>query len=260
MTALDILSPTAMSQGFDYSTMPDDVASEARAIAERVLRRNKKMMEAAVETGRDLLRVRDSLERGLFNKWVEQECGIPSSTAYRWINVAERLADKLPTVGKLPPTVVYALAAPSTPAPIREEVVQRLEAGEEIAPASILSTISDARKAEEIAKADAKLTEEQRRKKAQKEKRQKRDREKEEAERQRQREAEKAKRLRQWQAARTASALITNMLGDRLGDLAELLEEADVRDVANLVLMAAGRGANEWWQQRLRWDGINPDD
>lgn len=53
-------------------------------------------------------------------------------TADRFMNVAQELGGRCSSVQHLSPTVLYALAAPSTPDAIVEEVVERAAAGEKI--------------------------------------------------------------------------------------------------------------------------------
>lgn len=50
------------------------------------------------------------------------------ATAYRFMQAAESMGSKLITEISLPAAVLYALAAPSTPEPIREEFMREAEA------------------------------------------------------------------------------------------------------------------------------------
>jgi hypothetical protein len=49
-------------------------------------------------------------------------------TARRFMSAAEMVEGKSPTVSDLPPTVLYALASPSIPEPIREDFMREAEA------------------------------------------------------------------------------------------------------------------------------------
>ena len=80
--------------------------------------------ESIIEVGRELSDQQSSMGRGNFLTWIEAEFSMSQSAAYRFMDVHKRLGDKLPTVGSLAPTALYALAAPSTPEPVRTEVVE----------------------------------------------------------------------------------------------------------------------------------------
>lgn len=149
---------------FDYSEMDEDTATEARAAVERYRSRSKAYL---IDTGRDLLVVKEGTEHGLFLKWVQEEMRMEPRSAQRAMNVAAVLGPKSDTVSYLPPTILYALAARSTPAPLREEIVQRLEAGEPLTAKSIDRHLRDARVDARQAKRDAKLSPEERKRQAQ---------------------------------------------------------------------------------------------
>lgn len=53
-------------------------------------------------------------------------------SAQRFMSVAENLGDKSVTVSHLHSKVLYALAAPSTPQEVRDEVIEKAEQGESV--------------------------------------------------------------------------------------------------------------------------------
>ncbi len=63
------------------------------------------------------------MAHGHFLTWVDAEFGMSDQTARRFVHAAEAFGDKVNTVLNLPPTVLYALAAPSTPDEVRDNVV-----------------------------------------------------------------------------------------------------------------------------------------
>lgn len=89
------------------------MAASARAAAERIRGRMQLAAESIIEVGRELIEQKRQLGHGNFLPWIDAEFGMSQDTAGRFMSVAERFADKLPTVGSLPPTALYALAAPS---------------------------------------------------------------------------------------------------------------------------------------------------
>ena len=156
---------------FDYSLLPDDVANEAKEVAAEFRAFEARTVEGLAEIGRRLIRVRDRVERGKFLRWVEAEFPNAKSTAYRMMDVAENLAsDELPTMGSLPPTTIYQLAAPGTPAPLRQGIIARLKSGERIPPPQIKHMVREARKADRKAKEEARLSPKEKKKRGEREK------------------------------------------------------------------------------------------
>jgi hypothetical protein len=77
-------------------------------------------------------------QRGEWNAWLEQEFAWEEITARRFIGVYE-LAGKAGNFSDLsvPVSGLYALARPSTPGPVRTEVIQRAESGERFTHAQV---------------------------------------------------------------------------------------------------------------------------
>lgn len=83
------------------------------------------VIEGAVEIGKDLIEQKSSLGHGSYMKWIETEFQWSQSYADKFVHVARTFGDKLPSISNLGATALYALAAPSTPEPIREQVLER---------------------------------------------------------------------------------------------------------------------------------------
>lgn len=147
---------------FDYAALPVDLADEARQTAGRIRLRHQQHVAAIIETGRDLLSIKDRLGHGNFGPWLEAEFGWNERTARRYMMAATEFGDKTDIVSDLPPTALYKLAAPSTPEPIREEVIQRLEAGERLGLKEVEDRLWLAREADKKAREEARLTPRQR--------------------------------------------------------------------------------------------------
>jgi hypothetical protein len=90
-----------------------------------------------LETGCDLTRMKERLGHGKFLKWIDAEFAITPRTAQKYMNAADVFSGKYELVSHLPPSIIYDLAAPSTPPHVRDEILQRLETGER-PPASII--------------------------------------------------------------------------------------------------------------------------
>src|SRR3954468_22175338 len=80
--------------GFDYSTIPADVAKEARAVAARINERNRAAQAAILETGRDLLAIKERLEHGRFLAWIDAEFGMTPRTAQNYMQAASEFGAK----------------------------------------------------------------------------------------------------------------------------------------------------------------------
>lgn len=144
-STLDLLpldNPPPAATGFDYEQLDDAAANEAKAVVERYRERQKAYV---IDTGRDLLAIKARLEHGLFLDWVQAELGMTPRSAQRAMNAANVLGTKSDTVSYLPPTVIYELAAPSTPPLILAAVLHRIEAGEPIPAEKVLHEIREGR-------------------------------------------------------------------------------------------------------------------
>ncbi len=139
---------SALTTGFDYSVLPADVASFAREVASRVRSRHQATVAGLIETGKDLILMKERLGHGNFLRWIEDEFQMSDQSARNYMNAADAFGSKSKTVLDLPPTVVYALAAPSTPEPVRQSVFAKYEAGERIEASAVKIMVREARAAE----------------------------------------------------------------------------------------------------------------
>jgi hypothetical protein len=117
---------------FSYSSLPTDKAASARAAAERIRGRMQLAAESIIEVGRELIEQKKALGHGNFLPWIEAEFGMSRQTADNLVHVANVYGDKLPSISNLAPTALYALAAPSTPPEVREQVEERAAKGEKV--------------------------------------------------------------------------------------------------------------------------------
>lgn len=117
------------TRSFDYNLLEASKRLHIQTMAEDIRIRMKRTAEDIIAIGRDLIEVKSELDHGLFQKWLQAEFEMSDSTATKFMQVATRFADVLPKSVKmtnLPATVLYSLAAPSTP----DEVVQQVLSGE----------------------------------------------------------------------------------------------------------------------------------
>ena len=64
-------------------------------------------------------------DEGGFEGWVAKRLRIKRSTAYNLLTVHERFGESVQNLDTLPRTVLYLLAAESTPDDVREEAIER---------------------------------------------------------------------------------------------------------------------------------------
>lgn len=181
------------------------------------------MVADIIETGRDLISIKEKLGHGHFLAWIEAEFGMTRQTAWNMMNAAIQFGGKCPTVLHLPPAALYALASPSTPAPLRERVVERLEAGEPLNPAEVKVEVREAKQAKQAerrAREDAKRSPEDRKKKEAAKRREGRERERARADRD-------AEWLRKEEGAERTAAFLQDRLGDEAVNLITMVRETD---------------------------------
>lgn len=145
---------------FDYAAVSPKVEAEVRAVAQRIRVRHQQHIEAMLETGRDLLGVRDSLPHGRFGAWLSAEFGWAERTAQNYMQAARTFGDKSAIVADLPAKTVYEIA--SAPDAVKQEVIAKLDAGEKLDPGAVRSSIREAREKEKKQAALAKLPEKKR--------------------------------------------------------------------------------------------------
>jgi hypothetical protein len=138
MSASEILP---LQTGFDYSALSAEIRTEAQLVADEI---KKRMRGAVIEVGVALARIKDRLEHGQFGKWLVAEFGMTERTAQNYMSAAA-LASKCETVSVLRPKTLYLLAAPATPEPVRQAVIDRFNAGEVIPDLAIKEMVNDAR-------------------------------------------------------------------------------------------------------------------
>jgi hypothetical protein len=152
--------PPAIKQGsFDYSKLDEPgLAEQAQATARRIKDRLK---TSFVDTGNDLIEIKDKLGHGRFGPWLEHECIMSVRSAEECMSAA-RLATKYAVTAYLPPTTLVALASPSADPDVRKQVLDDVQAGNPApAPAIVKEMLAKARTAKKISEAAQKKSPEQ---------------------------------------------------------------------------------------------------
>ena len=118
---------TEVALRFDYGQLDPKVSARVVEAVDRIRSHGRAAAESVIEIGKELLAVQKVLtDDRRFLAWIGAEFGWSKSTAYNYMNVARQF----PTVGNDLPAVdlktLYLLAAPSTPAWVRQ-VAQKNE-------------------------------------------------------------------------------------------------------------------------------------
>lgn len=130
-------------ESFDYGLLKpaereavQEHTGEIRSLARRAA-------EDVVEIGQRLTEVKGVLGHGQFGTWVNCEFGWSYPAAARFMQVAEAFKSINLRDLQIAPSALYALASGSTPEPIRQEFIQRAEAGEPIARKDVLARVQE---------------------------------------------------------------------------------------------------------------------
>jgi hypothetical protein len=132
--------------------LPATLAEQLASVAERVRSRVKSMSCDIIGIGYELLAVKDRIPHGRFLDWVEAECNLSRRHAQLVMRAAQWAQGKNEIVSLLEPTALYALAAPSTPETVRQEVLSDLENGHTPAPKAVKRMIRAAKVREPTAR------------------------------------------------------------------------------------------------------------
>jgi hypothetical protein len=145
MTVIGSEEVAIIVEPFDYSAL--DETQQALILEQRNLIQVHVRQECLhiIEIGRALLTIKESLPHGQFGKWLRAEFGWSDRTARNYMNAAKEFGDKTEIVADLEPTALYALAAKSTPEDIREEFLEKIEAGIPLQAADVRSAVAEAK-------------------------------------------------------------------------------------------------------------------
>ncbi len=92
----------------------------------------KSAAESIIAVGLALKRQKERLPHGMFLPWIEAEFGMTHKTATNFMNVASHYEGKVEMISTSAPTVLYELAAPSTPQSVREQVEELIVDGQKV--------------------------------------------------------------------------------------------------------------------------------
>lgn len=210
--------PIESGAGFDYDALDAVTAERVRSSAEQIRSSAKCIGSLIIAIGVGLNEVKGLLDHGQWLNWLDVEVNLSERTAQRYMQSAV-LEAKSDTVSLLPPTTLYAITAKSTPVPVRDAIVERLEAGERLGDDDIRDLIANGKRAAKLDRYEAKLPVDKRKRLQAKRVREQRGRE-------RAREEWSAREARQAEAKASIIELLQERLGKNMLDFLDLLETA----------------------------------
>ena len=120
-------------------------ATELEEAAQRIKLLCRKATEHAVEIGRELLRVKESLPRGAFVKWVGKACEFKIRTAQDLMKIAREADSNAKLVALMVPSTLRVYLSKTTPSTVRSSILKRLENGEYVSRNELYSEASGAK-------------------------------------------------------------------------------------------------------------------
>lgn len=132
---------------FDYSRLDSRIASAARESAASIRKLNECAKMAVVEIGKHLIEMKEVLGHGNFLPWIESEFRWSERAARNFMQVAEAFKSAKFADLAIDTSALYVLAAPSTPEPVRAQMIERAEAGERITHSMARSAVNSAKAA-----------------------------------------------------------------------------------------------------------------
>lgn len=121
-------APPAVSPafGFDYTGVSSAIAREAEEVAERI---RSRLRVSIIDTGKDLLSVKDKLDHGKFGRWLRFHFSMTERTAENYMNAARAFESAPLVIDVLPANTVYKLAAKDIPAATRQSIIDEIAGG-----------------------------------------------------------------------------------------------------------------------------------
>jgi len=127
--------------GFDYADLPND---EERQFIQRqatlIRDLGRRTAESVMAIGKALTEVKERLLHGTWLPWLTAEFGWSDRTARHFMEVYEKFKLENFSDLQIDPSALYLLAAHKTPAPVRQELMQRAKSGERITRKAVAET------------------------------------------------------------------------------------------------------------------------
>jgi hypothetical protein len=121
----------AMTKTFDYGAVGTDIAQKLQGIVNTLKNRFQRSSDEVIGTGRLLLEAKKVLGHGRYLKWLDDEIGLPRSTAARLTRTASLFRGVTPNaLGRIEVTAMYLLSCDRCPQHLREWILEQAEDGD----------------------------------------------------------------------------------------------------------------------------------
>ncbi len=117
---------------FDYAQLEQSDRDFIQGRTNEIKALVKRTAQDIIDIGSMLIEVKERLPHGMWGGWLDTEFGWDQRTARRFTTVAVKFKSDIMSDLNISPTVLYLLAAPSTPDEARTEAIDRASDGETI--------------------------------------------------------------------------------------------------------------------------------
>jgi hypothetical protein len=104
--------------------LPEESKDIIIGATERIQVRLRKTVEDIILIGQDLSLIKENLAHGQFTDWISKNFEMNHRTANNFINAYTRFKDRVDLLDHVKPSILYQLAAPSTPDEVVDEVIE----------------------------------------------------------------------------------------------------------------------------------------
>lgn len=125
-----------------------ELTNKAIQAIERIDLRMKRTAEDIVAIGKDLIVLKEELGHGNFLPFIKMRYQLDQKTVINFMRVAEKFGSNL-ELFQISPTILYELAAPSTPDEVVQLVTEKVESGETVSVKEVKELKRQAKETEE---------------------------------------------------------------------------------------------------------------
>lgn len=119
--------------------------AELQEAAQRIKLLRQAATEHAIEIGRELLRVKESLPHGAFVRWVEKSCEFKIRTAQDLMKLAREAEPNTELLALMVPSTLRVYLSKTTPPAVRCTILNQLKSGERISRSELHSKVLSAK-------------------------------------------------------------------------------------------------------------------
>lgn len=122
---------------YDYTNLNEETRQFVLERVEKIKILMQRTSRDIIDIGTYLLEVKEKLQHGQFQNWLEEEFQWSLSLAAKFMQVAREFKSISITDLNITPTALYVLAQPSMMPEVREKAIERAKSGEEITPKKV---------------------------------------------------------------------------------------------------------------------------